>query len=92
MFNTDKCLLKLIELLIFEKKVKSISDFAKSIGILEQTISKIKKGNSHFTVSQIQTICKVYNVNANWIFGMEKAVYNHKNSIEIDEFILHKHR
>ena len=81
-----------MQLLIFEKKVKNISEFAKSIGILDQSISKIKKGNSHFTVSQIQIVCQVYNVNANWIFGIEKTVYNHKNSIEIDEFIILKHR
>jgi len=53
--------------------------------MLQQTISKIKKGKSHFTVAQIETICIKFNVNANWIFGLEKKVFNMSGSIEITD-------
>lgn len=84
MNSSDIAVLKLIDLLKLENKINSIGEFARSINILEQTISKIKKGKAHFTVDHIKSICKVYNVNANWIFSLDKKVYNTKNSIEID--------
>jgi len=56
--------------------------------MLNQTISKIKTGKSHFTVVQIEAICHVYNVNANWLFGKQTNVFNDKNSIEIKDFLL----
>jgi transcriptional regulator with XRE-family HTH domain len=80
---TDERILRLIDLLIFQKKITYTKDFCQEINVLEQTISKIKKGTSHFTVEHIQSICKKYNVNANWIFGMEKNVFNTSESIEI---------
>ncbi|WP_339889763.1 helix-turn-helix domain-containing protein [uncultured Flavobacterium sp.] len=83
MNNTDEKILRLIDLLKFEKKISTTKDFCIEISMYEQSISKIKKGENHFTVSQIESICKVYNVNANWIFGLDKKVYNSKNSIEI---------
>jgi DNA-binding Xre family transcriptional regulator len=86
MYESDKRILRLIELLIFEKKIKLSKDFCKEIGVLEQTLSKIKKGTNHFTVVQIEKICKVYNVNSNWIFGLQKNVFRTAGSIEITEF------
>lgn len=90
MYNSDKAILRLIDLLIFEKKIKFESDFANSISMLPQTLSRIKSGKNHFTVLQIQSICRHYNVNANWIFGIQKNVFNDKNSIEIIDFYISK--
>lgn len=81
--TSDKRILRLIDLLIFQNVIIHEKDFALSIHVLPQTISKIKKGTSHFTPSQIESICKVYNVNANWIFGIQNKVFNSKTSIEI---------
>jgi hypothetical protein len=81
----DKRILRLIDLLIFEKEIAYVKEFCQAIGIIDTTIPKIKKGTSHFTVQNIQMICKIYNVNANWIFGLEKKVFNTPNSIEIKE-------
>ena len=75
MNNPDEKILYLIDLLIFEKKISSKRNFCQDIGILEQTISKIKKGNTHFTVMHIQNICKRYNVDSNWIFGLENNIF-----------------
>lgn len=85
MQDTDKRILRLIDLLIFQNKVNREVDFCREIGILPQTVSKIRKGITHFTVSHIETICHKYNVNANWIFGLEKKVFNMSGSIEIND-------
>lgn len=71
----DKRIFYLIDLLIFEKKIDSVRQFCVEIGMLEQTVSKIKKGINHFTLIQVQNICKVYNINSNWIFDIEKNMY-----------------
>ena len=84
MYKTDKYVLRLIDLLVFERKVSSLIDFYSEIGILRQTVSKIKKGTAHFTVNHIENICKKYNVNANWIFGITDSVYNTKDSIKLN--------
>lgn len=86
MQTTDDRILRLIELLLFQKQISYTKDFCQDIDMLEQTISKIKKGTAHFTVEQIGTICKKYNVNANWIFGIENKVFNTPQSIEITSF------
>jgi len=85
MYESDKRILRLIELLIFKKKIKLSKDFCQEIGILEQTLSKIKKGTNHFTVIQIEQVCKVYNVNCNWVYGFEKKVFRTDESIEITD-------
>ena len=85
MYTSDKRIIRLIELLIFQKKISSTRAFCNEIGILEQTISKVKRGLNHFTVLHIETICKTYNVNTNWIFGFEKKVFNTPKSIEITD-------
>ena len=48
--------------------------------MLEQTVTKIKKGTAHFTVLQIESICRKFNVNANWIFNDSKNMFNTKTS------------
>lgn len=86
MYHTDKRILRLILVLIFQNKINREVDFCREIGILPQTVSKIRKGTSHFTVMHIETIIKKYNVNANWIFGLENKVFNMSGSIEITDF------
>lgn len=85
MYTSDKNIIDLIDLLKYQKKVSSTKDFCQEIGVLEQTVSKIKIGKNHFTVLQIETICKKYNVNANWIFGVQKNIFNIRESKPIKE-------
>lgn len=82
MYTSDKNIIHLIDLLRYQKKISSAKDFCQEIGVLEQTVSKIKKGLNHFTVLQIEIICKKYNVNANWIFGIENEIFIHKKSTQ----------
>lgn len=85
MNQQDKRILRLIELLIFQKQLSSIREFCTEINMFDQTVSKIKSGKAHFTVAQIGAMCKKFNVNANWIFGIENKVFNNSNSIEIKD-------
>jgi len=80
MYTSDKKIIELIDLLKYQKKISSTKDFCREIEVLAQTVSKIKKGSNHFTVQQIEIICKKYNVNANWIFGLQDEVFNYKIS------------
>lgn len=85
MNTTDKKILRLIDLLIFQQRVSSIRNFCQEVDILEQTVSKTKKGINHFTVAHIEVICKTYNVNVNWVYGFENKVFRTKDSIEITD-------
>jgi hypothetical protein len=87
MQKTDQRILRLIDVLIFQNKVNREIDFCREINILPQTVSKIKKGTNHFTVTHIENIIQKYNVNANWIFGLDKKVFNMSGSIEIVDFL-----
>lgn len=85
MYTSDKNIIELIDLLRYQKKISSIKDFCKEIGMQEQTVSKIKTEINHFTVLQIESICKKYNVNANWIFGIEKNIFNSPQTKTVKE-------
>jgi DNA-binding Xre family transcriptional regulator len=83
--DIDKKILELIGFMIYHKYVPSIKKFCAEIEMPEQTISKIKKGTAHFTVLQIESICKRFGVNANWIFGIEDEIFNNVESKELEE-------
>jgi hypothetical protein len=85
MHEVDKRILKLIDLLIFDKKIRNPTEFCLEVGLLMQNLSKIKKGESRFRVSHIEVISEKYNVNVNWIFGKEKKVFRTTESIEITD-------
>lgn len=75
MENIDSKILSLIIELIALGKVDSDADFCKQIGLLKQNLTRIRKGIAHFTPVHIANISKVFNINANWILGVEKTKY-----------------
>jgi transcriptional regulator with XRE-family HTH domain len=83
MNTPDERLLRLIDVLKFQKKIRTINEFCEEVGLIRQTIYRIRKGEVGFTASHINTICKKYKVNANWIFGNAKKVFLSEDSIEI---------
>jgi transcriptional regulator with XRE-family HTH domain len=83
MKTPDERILRLIDLLKFQKTIKTINEFCEEIGVLRQTIYKIKNGDAGFTVAHIGAICKKYKINANWIFGVEPNVFNDNRSITL---------
>lgn len=75
----DNKIIRLIDLLKFEGKIKTMDDFYKSVEISRASLSKIRNGyGNHFTVSHIENICKTFKVNANWIFGLEEEIFINK--------------
>jgi DNA-binding Xre family transcriptional regulator len=83
MTKTDERILKLIDVLKHQQKIKTINDFCENIGIIYQTIHKIRIQKAHFTVTHIQNICKVYNVDANWIFGITPYVFIGNKNVKL---------
>lgn len=80
MYKSD---IKIFELITLLKTLSIISydkDFCESIGVLKQNLAPIKQGKAHFTAKHIENVCKVYNVNANWIFDTEKNVFKTSSS------------
>lgn len=75
MEKIDAKILSLIIQLTALEKVDSDADFCKQIGLLKQNLTRIKKGVAHFTPVHIKNICKVFKVNANWIFDIEKNTF-----------------
>lgn len=75
----DRRMLALIHALLEKELIKSKQAFYDTIGIYKQNVTTIKSGKKHFTVKQIGIACKTYNVNANWILGIENNVFNPDN-------------
>ena len=77
----DSRIIRLVDLLLFKQKISSKDEFYNKIEITRATFSKIKNGYpNHFTVTHINNLCKHYNVNANWIFGLEEEVFLNENA------------
>lgn len=85
MNETDLKIFELIKLLQELGTIKYQYDFGDSIGILKQNLTKIKKGEVHFTTEHIKKICEVFNVNANWIFGIQNNVFNNVKTLKNKE-------
>ena len=83
MKTPDERILRLIDFLKFQKTIKTANQFCEEIGILRQTIYKIRNEEAGFTVGHIDAICKKYKVNANWIFGIEPNVFKDNDSITL---------
>ena len=63
---------KILELSIILKQlgmVKSQAEFCREIGFMKQNIRKVKAGDAHFSLEHLATICRVFNVDANFIVG-----------------------
>lgn len=76
MYLSDTKIFELIQLLKSLGKIEYDKDFCDSIRVLKQNLAPIRQGKAHFTAKHIEMICKVYSVNANWIFGIENQIFN----------------
>jgi hypothetical protein len=72
---TDSRMLKLIELLKDTGKIETRQEFLDAIDVPKQNIYNIKIMKQSFTTKQIGAACDLYNINVNWIFGLEKEIY-----------------
>lgn len=79
MSKIDLKIIELIEILKSKNTIRFEQQFCDDVKVLRQTLYRIKKGLAHFTPEHIQSICKVYGVNAYWIFDIEPNIFR-KNS------------
>ncbi len=75
MGEIDIRILTLIELLREMQRVVHLSEFCDPIGLKRQNLSKIKKGQTHFTIKHISSVIRLWDVNANWLFGTSNLVF-----------------
>lgn len=71
----DKKILDLIDFFKQNSTIRFDQDFCDASGILRQNLYRVKKELAHFTPEHIQGICKAYNINSNWILGIEKNMF-----------------
>lgn len=72
---SDIRMLALIDMLKANGTIRFSQDFCDAIGMDKQRLGNIKRGETRFTIQHIEKACEVYNVNANWLFGLEDYVF-----------------
>jgi transcriptional regulator with XRE-family HTH domain len=78
MYESDIKILELIEHLKSLGRFDFDYEFCDRVGVLKQNLVRIKQGKAHFTAVHIENICKIYKINANWIFGTSNNIYSKK--------------
>lgn len=78
MHEFDKRMIDVIDTLINKGVVKNRAEFCQEINMNLSTVNKILRGINHFTSLQIQTTCKRFKINANYIFGLEENIFHKK--------------
>jgi hypothetical protein len=70
-------MLMLLDILKQKGRVETNQDFCDKIGMHKQTLNNIKQGrlNQKFIIHHVAAACKVYNVNANFILGIEDEMF-----------------
>lgn len=83
MQKIDLKILELIEILKANSTIQFEKEFCDEIELLRQNLYRIRKGLAHFTPEHIQNICRVYNVDANWIFGLSQNIFMNNKNLKI---------
>lgn len=74
------------------KKIKGKSDIAKHLDTYNHVINSILKGKRNITVEQLNKLFKIYNVNANYIFGLSDSMFMNADipTLSIDTKVIGK--
>ncbi len=78
---TDLRALELIDFLKANGIVKSKKELCNIINesnlavLHQQHLPQIAQGKQRFTLSHIEAICKIFNVNANWLMGFDDKMF-----------------
>ncbi|WP_300434035.1 hypothetical protein [Christiangramia sp.] len=78
---TDARMLEAYEHIINTGRERWKLDISRNTGIINQNVRNIKLGKQHFTAEDIRQLCKVYNVNVEFIFGFSSRIFNKKKPI-----------
>lgn len=66
-----------VELLKSSGAIRFYKQFYDTTGIRRQYFVSVRSGKNRFTTNQIEAICKNYEINANWIFGVSDQIYRY---------------
>lgn len=80
MNQIDDKILTLIDILKTNGSIRFDTDFCIEIGLKKQNLNRIKNKEAHFTVAQIKSICDIFNINTDWIFGYSNVVFRDKKT------------
>lgn len=78
---SDQRILELIDILLASGKIYSKKQFCEYVTehgnctLHQQHIHQVSTGKQRFKIHHIEAICKLYNVNANWVMGFEKNMF-----------------
>lgn len=75
MKDPNEQMILLIDILKDLGIIKFDTDFCEAIGLRKQNLYNIRKGKNKFTPDHILNAIKIYNVDANWIFGITDNVF-----------------
>ena len=73
--EADRRIFEFVRHLINSGKIYYESEFYDNIGMAKQNYRSIKVGITSFSATFLKTICETYNINANWVFGLEKNMF-----------------
>lgn len=82
MNTTDRKVLAFLDHLKQIGTVRFDIDFCRAIDMQKQRLYAIKKQNKHFTTTEIQSICRVYKLNA--IFNNDTELFYHSKNSNIN--------
>lgn len=71
LYIANERILQLAEILKEKEQVSSAKEMFDAVKISKQKVTNVRAKGESFTVKQIEIICKKFNVDANWIFGIE---------------------
>lgn len=82
MGNTKPVDQQMLLLIIQLKEAGTIrfnQEFCDELGIPKTYLDQVRNRGRSFTAEHIAAACRAYNVNANWILGIEDAVFRTSN-------------
>lgn len=79
----DRRMIELITYLKETGKVEHGKEFCDAIGLFKQNLFNIQQGNQRFRVDHIIAAGIIYNVNSNWIFGLEPNMFRTTKKIAL---------
>lgn len=67
---------KVFSVLEEKRMIKGKSDIAKQLGTYNHVINSILKGDRNITVEQLTKMFEIYNVDANYMFGLHEEMFS----------------
>ncbi|MFV0141055.1 hypothetical protein [Empedobacter falsenii] len=77
--------LQVMEFLQNSGVVKNDIEFADAAGITKQHLTNMRINKTFFGSVDIMNICKAYNLNANYIFGIEDNMYRDLSNSKVSK-------